>query len=326
LKAIREAIGEDAFLLGCGAPLGPCVGLVDGMRIGPDVDPNWHPIWRHDLSAVSTKNALRNVVTRAPLHGRLWANDPDCVLVRERGQDMDLVLNEMRTLAALVALSGGLTLDSDDLSRINPGRLKYLRQTLPPTGISARPLDLFEHETPRLFVLPVERGWGHWWVAGVINWSDYTAQTAVQLTDLGLPAGRYHVYHYWRRRYLGVTEDAITVSRHQPHETAVLLFKPYSHRPDLLTTTFHICQGVVEIADCRFEIADSSTRITVMLQKAGRQFGRVLFSVPKGWHVLDAEVDGRKQIPVTEAPGVVSLGLTLEEEAVVDVRFEKEMG
>ncbi|MGD8966952.1 MAG: alpha-galactosidase [Anaerolineae bacterium] len=326
VKAIRAAIGSKSFLLGCGAPLGSCVGLVDGMRIGPDVDPNWHPIWRHDLSSVSTKNALRNVVTRAPLHGRLWANDPDCVLVRERGQDMDLVLNETRTLAALVALSGGLVLDSDDLSRISPGRLKYMRQTLPPTGISARPLDLFEHEMPRLFVLPVERGWGHWWVAGMINWDDHTVETTVRLADLGLPPGRYHAYHYWRRRYLGVTEDAIRVRRHQPHETAVLLFKPVSHRPDLLTTTFHVCQGVVEIADCRFEIADSSTRITVMLQKAGRQFGRLLFTVPKGWRVVEAEVDGRKQAPVTEAPGVVSLGLTLEKQAVVETAFEKEMG
>jgi hypothetical protein len=64
------------------------------------------------------------------------------------------------------------------------------------------------------------------------------------------------VYHYWRRRYLGVTDDVVTVRRHQPHETAVLLFKPISHRPDLLTTTFHVCHGIVEsrIADSRSQI------------------------------------------------------------------------
>jgi hypothetical protein len=48
--------------------------------------------------------------------------------------------------------------------------------------------------------------------------------------------------------------------------------------------------------------------------------------VPKGWRVVEAEVDGRKQAPVTEAPGVVSLGLTLEKQAVVETAFEKEMG
>ena len=35
LQAIRDGAG-DAFLLGCGCPFGPAVGLVDGMRIGLD--------------------------------------------------------------------------------------------------------------------------------------------------------------------------------------------------------------------------------------------------------------------------------------------------
>ncbi|MGD1995912.1 MAG: alpha-galactosidase [Anaerolineae bacterium] len=323
VEAIRAGVGDDAFLLGCGAPLGPCVGLVDGMRVGPDVDPNWDPIWRHDLSMPSTKNALRNAVARAPFHGRLWVNDPDCLLVRQRGEDMDLVLNEMRTLSALVALLGGSTINADHLSAIRPGRLKYLRQTLPPTGVSARPLDLFENELPRLLLLPVEREWGRWWVAGVVNWDDHTTETTVRLAELGLPPGRYHVYHYWRRRYLGATSDSVTVHRHQPHETAVLLFKPVSERPDLLTTTFHVCQGMVEVGEYGLEMTDLGAQITVRLQKAGRQFGRVLFTVPKGWRISNAQVDDRQQALVTEAPGVISLGLTLEGKAEVQARFER---
>ena len=39
--AIRRGAGDDAFILGCGAPLGTCIGVVDGMRIGPDVAPSW---------------------------------------------------------------------------------------------------------------------------------------------------------------------------------------------------------------------------------------------------------------------------------------------
>jgi len=321
VEAIRASIGDDAFLLGCGAPLGVCVGLVDGMRVGPDVDPNWHPIWRNDLSMPSTENALRNSLARAPFHGRLWANDPDCLLVRQRGPDLDLVLNEMRTLTALVALLGGLTLDSDHLPAMRPGRLKYLRQALPPTHVSARPLDLFENEMVRLLLLPVVREWGCWWVAGVVNWDDRTTETTVLLAELGLPPARYHVYHYWRRRYLGVTDETVTIRRHQPHETAVLLFKPVSDRPDLLTTTFHVCQGAVEIADCKFEIANSRSRIAVVLRKEGRQFGEVLFAVPEGWRVKEARVDGGRRGVYSVAPGVVGLGLTLEGEAVVEVEF-----
>jgi alpha-galactosidase len=321
VEAIRAAIGDDAFLLGCGAPLGPCIGLVDGMRIGTDVDPNWHPIFRYDLSAASTENALRNAITRAPFHNRLWLNDPDCLLVRQRGPDLDLVLNEMRTLTAVIALLGGLTLNSDNLPFIRPGRLKYLRQALPPTGVSARPLDLFEHEMPRRLLLPVERDWGRWWVAGVINWEDRTVQTTVRLADLGLPPGRYHVFHYWRRRYLGVTDDAVVLTRHQPHETAVLLFKPVSDRPDLLTTTFHVCQGAVEVTDCRWDEATGLLRVG--LEKAGQQFGEVWLTAPLPWEVVEVRVDGRRFPWVSPAPGLLRVGLMLEGRAEITATFRK---
>ena len=319
VEAIRAAIGDDAFLLGCGAPLGPCIGLVDGMRIGTDVDPNWHPIFRYDLSAASTENALRNSITRAAFHRRLWLNDPDCLLVRQRGPDLDLVLNEMRTLTAVIALLGGLTLNSDNLPFVRPGRLKYLRQALPPTGLSARPLDLLEHEMPRLLLLPVERDWGRWWVAGIINWEDRTVETTVKLSDLGLPPGRYHVFHYWRRRYLGVTDDAVTIRRHQPHETVVLLLKPVSDRPDLLTTTFHVCQGAVEVTDCRWD--EETGLLHIGLEKAGQQFGDVWLTVPPSWEAVGVRVDGRRHPWGSPAPGLLRAGLMLEGRAEVTAAF-----
>jgi alpha-galactosidase len=39
--AVRRGAGDATFLLACGAPLAPVVGLVDGARIGPDVAPRW---------------------------------------------------------------------------------------------------------------------------------------------------------------------------------------------------------------------------------------------------------------------------------------------
>lgn len=39
LEAVRSGAGESSFLLGCGCPLGPAVGVVDAMRIGSDVTP-----------------------------------------------------------------------------------------------------------------------------------------------------------------------------------------------------------------------------------------------------------------------------------------------
>ena len=44
LRVIREAIGPDAYLLGCGAPILPSVGLVDAMRVGPDIAHHYEPM------------------------------------------------------------------------------------------------------------------------------------------------------------------------------------------------------------------------------------------------------------------------------------------
>ena len=63
--AVRAGAGDDVFLLGCGAPIAPAIGAVDGMRIGPDVAPWWEPR-ATGRYAPSTANALRNT-TGAPV-------------------------------------------------------------------------------------------------------------------------------------------------------------------------------------------------------------------------------------------------------------------
>lgn len=322
LEIIRQAIGE-RFLLGCGIPLAPAVGVVDAVRIGPDVNVTWESVWEADLSAPSTANALRNVITRAFTHRRLWLNDPDCVLIRRRDDFSELVLNEMRTLVSAIGLSGGLVLSSDNFATLRPGRLKYLRQVLPPSGQSATPVDLFENELPELLILPVARDWGRWWVAAALNWEDHTRRTTIELADLGLdPETPHHVYNYWRRRYVGVMRTRLTIPRHQPHETVVLLFKPMGQRPELLTSTFHVTQGAVEVADVRWEeTGDELGRLTVHLVKAGQQQGDLLFTVPRPWRVVEARVDGRRRGVSWIARDVMGMGFTLDQEARVEVQF-----
>jgi len=322
LEIVREAVGE-SFVLGCGMPLGPAVGLVDGMRVGPDVAINWRPFWR-DLSFPAAENALRNAIARSFMHRRLWLNDPDCVLVRPRHDESDLVLNEMRTLVSVVGLCGGLTLSGDNFPTIRKGRLKYLRQILPPYGKAAVPLDLFENEMPRLLALPIETDWGWWLVVGVINWGDHTTETVVDLSQLVLdPDQSYHVYNYWRRRYLGIARNRLILPWHQPQCTALLLFKPVSDEPDLLTSTFHITQGGVEVKSVeRRETGDERQTLIVELEKSGVQFGQLLFTVPGPWRTVEARVNGRRRGVNQVAEGVIGIGFTLDDWARVEVDFQ----
>jgi alpha-galactosidase len=159
LEAIRAGAGEELFLLGCGSPLGAAVGIVDGMRIGPDVAPQWEPelplVPGLEATLPAARNALRSALARAFLHRRLWLNDPDCLLAR--GRDSRLAPEERRSLAAAIAASGGMALLSDDVAALGPEERALARETLgiarrvDALGIpgAARAIGILEDETPR---------------------------------------------------------------------------------------------------------------------------------------------------------------------------------
>ncbi len=84
LQVIREALG-DAYLLTCGAPILPSLGLCDAMRIGPDVAEYWASDRDDRLLRNFTIPGGRNAL-RTSLH-RLWLKplvhtDPDVVYFR----------------------------------------------------------------------------------------------------------------------------------------------------------------------------------------------------------------------------------------------------
>jgi len=113
LEAIRRGAGDGAFLLGCGCPLGQAVGIVDGMRIGEDVAPYWESS-AQEMGVPGTAQALEAVLARSFMHRQLWLNDPDCLMLRAR--ETALSGEERHSLAATIAVSGGMLVISDDVS------------------------------------------------------------------------------------------------------------------------------------------------------------------------------------------------------------------
>ncbi len=125
LEAIRAGAGDDAFILGCGCPLGPAVGIVDGMRIGPDVSPYWGGEGSGDPSTV---HALDAIIARSFMHRRLWLNDPDCLMLRPR--ETQLTHAERLALASTIAGSGGMLLISDDMALLGKDESRLYRDAL----------------------------------------------------------------------------------------------------------------------------------------------------------------------------------------------------
>lgn len=169
-EAVRRGAGDGAFLLGCGAPLGPVPGVVDGMRIGPDVAPWWHApadarrAAGHEAGEPSVVNAWRNTLSRSFLHRRLWINDPDCLMLRTDQTLLDA--EQVRAWALAVGVSGGMALVSDDLALLGPEARALLDEVVAVgresdeqalAGRSPRCLDLLEADPPaRLATSTVE--------------------------------------------------------------------------------------------------------------------------------------------------------------------------
>jgi alpha-galactosidase len=122
LRLVRDAVGEHAHLLGCGAPIIPSVGLVGSMRVSPDVGANYAPEGG-DLSQPSQAAAVLTGRARAFMHGRFWVNDADCLIV-------DPMVERRAEWAEHVRRFTGLRSTSDRLRHLDQWGLDVTRELL----------------------------------------------------------------------------------------------------------------------------------------------------------------------------------------------------
>ncbi|MBI2913055.1 MAG: alpha-galactosidase [Chloroflexi bacterium] len=312
IETIRRA-ARDRFILGCGNPVAPSIGIVNGTRIGPDVAPFWYPAepprepGRSDLSLVSTLNGIRNILSRFWMHGRLWLNDPDCLLARD--SETALSADEVRTLATVIGLSGGMMLDSDNLPRLSDERRRRIVSfLLPPYGKSAAPLDLFESEMPRLFELDC----GSHNLLGVFNWRDEPAEVMAPL-----PAEATHVFEVWGRQYLGSHSGTLALSLPK-HGCKLVGLRPALERPQVVGSTFHFAQGALEVES---EAWDAGT-LRLSLRPVACRRGELFVHTPSGWGRPSLEAGGDTVMAV-RADGLLALELTLDRPLELSLRFAK---
>lgn len=130
LAVIREAVGPESYLVGCGAPILPSIGLVDAMRVSPDTDPSYEPEGG-DMSRPSQRAATLTTIGRAWQHGRFWVNDPDCLIARP-------TVEHREDWASVVERYGGLRASSDRIAELDDWGLATTRRLLasvPPPAV-----------------------------------------------------------------------------------------------------------------------------------------------------------------------------------------------
>ena len=135
---LREACG-DKWILGCGVPLGACMGIFDACRISCDVNKNWRFELKKSLNInsivtgirfnaeiPSSQNAITNTIFRNHLDGRAFCNDPDVFFLR----DINIGYNmEQKLLHGKVnTVCGNVLFVSDNAGDFDDERIEYLKE------------------------------------------------------------------------------------------------------------------------------------------------------------------------------------------------------
>ena len=261
LETIRQGTGNETYLLGCGCPFGPSIGIMDGQRIGPDTAPSWEPYFhwipwagpliKKEPSMPALRNALRHTLNLSTLHRSWWWNDPDCLLVRDA--DTHLTEAEVGSAITLVGLSGGMLVSSDDLRKVSPERMKWLSLLVPNLGIKGIPLGLLEQEMPERYMVKVNVAGQTWQDLGLFNWEDRPVECYLKFEELGFTADTsLHVFDFWNRKYWCTKDNYMVFPELPSHGCKLLRACQVGECPQLVGDTLHITQGA-EIASWQVE-------------------------------------------------------------------------
>lgn len=282
LSLVRQALGQGSYVLACNVPHSHCLGLASATFAALDVGNAYlgaEASWQHFRKRTSSFAA------RYYQQGKLWRNDPDVVYLGGNPPDFSPVcdLGEARARLTAAALSGGPAVLGDNLAALPPERLEMHTLCLPPYGVAARPVDLFDNPYPRVWDLRVDADWGQWHVVGVFNYEADAGAVNVAFGDLGLASGQTClVWEFWEGRFHGLHDGAVAVTV-PGRDARLLVVKPAPPAPTVLSTSFHVTQGGVELSGVRWD--DGEGRLAGTCRRAPGARGELVLWAPEGYRL-----------------------------------------
>ncbi len=295
LEAFRRGLGPDVYWLGCGAVLGPSMGLCDGLRISGD----------------SFGNAPYSYIqsgTRWFLNHRVWLNDPDAIVCRGHSTEWN------RAWMTWMALSGQVLTYGDTLEDLAPEDLATYQRVFPPVGVAGRPLDLWENQPYLLWGLKPDArtrlfGVFHFTEAGAdeevrLNLDEIAARIDSWTERPATAPRRWLLWDFWNE---GLTEvEGPTLELPLPSGGGRLFaLREALDRPQLLATSGHFTMGALEVRD---ESWDPRARtLSLRVRGNGGDPTTVYVRVPLGWGLVEATVDGRAVTTGSGGEGVAAV-------------------
>ncbi len=124
---LREVCG-DKLILGCGVPLGACMGIFDACRIGCDANKAFGGDILNRLEInneiPSSQNAIINTIFRNHLDGRAFCHDPDVLFLRNN--NIKYTFEQKLLLGKVNAIGGNVLFVSDNAGDYDERQLHFM--------------------------------------------------------------------------------------------------------------------------------------------------------------------------------------------------------
>jgi hypothetical protein len=257
MSLFRDIMGPEIWYTNHPDAFGGRMGFIDVAGCGRDPGPGWENM--NKFLEVISNNTYQNHI--------VWYSDPDCIVLRGKPTRADagyfgaeyrvrndtfLTLEEARTCASLLCLSGMQFLSGDDLLNLAEERLNLIKKTIP--VLPVYPIDLFGRSRsaqhyPEIMDLKINRPAGVYDVITVSNWENNESSRVIHINrELALKAGKtYLVFDNWQEKLTGKFTDEFNVVL-PAHGTRVFTIRSMEEHPQLLATNRHIT-GAVSIQE-----------------------------------------------------------------------------
>lgn len=287
LKTIREALGPDIYLLGCGSPQLAAVGIVDGMRIGPDA-------WG--------RTGYENISARYFEAGKWWLNDPDALVGNNR------TVEGFRAWVTLASVSGSVLTIGDDLNMLSAEKLDVLHHILPARGAVGRPIDLFTTQPNTQWMLPTHVGAPKSAVLSVFNWAgSEPSSQRIALKDLLKTNSDVLAYDFWDDYAVDAPNGELSVVV-PPGGTKAFCLVESTGKPQALAVSNYLPQSEYGLD----AVTWSDTNQVLAGETAGATGNRyhIAFYAPTGYEPDKAAVNGDEAFVASQKKNVWVIPVT----------------
>ncbi len=327
-RLYREAIGEESYMLACGAPTRPVIGIADANRIAWDAIARWKsfPLADDGIPTLPTDifDGIYNIAGSAVMNNIIYHNDPDVAYMLPRAEshiwqgpkeDFDPDIHGLKwpglqTWNSYVGLLGGMALVSEPLYEDKykqPETIRMLEILNPPSPDKGWSMNGDIDPWSRQFGFVTEKSWGSSASVALWNKEDQAMDLTLDAYSLKSLGDRFHAWSFWEEKYLGLVDGSFIARNVPPHGCALLrLTKPADNTgmPLIVGSTLHISMGSGELKS----VETGEGELVIDLTDGGARDGKIFLHYTGSMTVKQS--DGCEATIISEEPDIHILSIS----------------